>query len=296
MAVALASDVRRIRGFNRLVAERLGAVDDHFLGRKRPLGESRVLWEVGTAGAEVRELRARLGLDSGYLSRVLRSLGRAGLVLMSASARDRRVRRIDLTPAGRAEVAELDRLSDEVAAGFLAPLDERGRQRLVAAMSEVERLLQASMVAIDAEDPAAADARWCIARYYEELAERFEGGFDTGTITPVDDADLVPPRGAFLVARLRGRPVGCGALKLHGDRPAEIKRMWVDPSARGLGLGRRLLADLEGRARQAGAPGTCLETNRALTEAIRLYRSSGYREVPAFNDEPYGDHWFSKEF
>ena len=105
---------------------------------------------------------------------------------------------------------------------------------------------------------------------------------------------MTPPAGLFLVATLHGEPVGCGALKFHPGAPAEIKRMWVAPAVRGLGLGRRLLAELEARAVAQGVRVLRLETNRALTEAISLYRAAGYREVPAFNDEPYAHHWFEK--
>jgi ribosomal protein S18 acetylase RimI-like enzyme len=99
----------------------------------------------------------------------------------------------------------------------------------------------------------------------------------------------------FLVATLRSEPVGCGGLKFHGDEPTELKRMWVADSVRGLGIGRRLLGELESRAAAAGAAVVRLETNKALTEAISLYRSAGYREVDAFNDEPYAHHWFEKQ-
>ncbi len=98
----------------------------------------------------------------------------------------------------------------------------------------------------------------------------------------------------LLIARLDGQPVGCGALKFHGSDPAELKRMWVAPETRGTGLGRRLLLELEQRARDAGAPAIRLETNRTLGEAIALYRKAGYAEVAAFNDEPYAHHWFEK--
>src|SRR5207244_116736 len=101
------------------------------------------------------------------------------------------------------------------------------------------------------------------------------------------DDDLAPPSGLMLVARLREKPVGCGALRHHGEGGTDIKRMWVDPTTRGLGLGRRLLRELERQAAAAGASTVRLETNRALVEAIHLYRSSGYEEVPAFNNEPY---------
>ncbi len=287
--------VQQVRGFNRTVAERIGALSDRFLGRGRPMGESRVLWEIGLNGTEVRELRARLSLDSGYASRVLRSLGRQGLITVEASPDDGRVRRVRLTDAGRDERAELDRRSDEVAWSFLEPLNDGQRTRLVVAMTEVERLLRASMVRLAIEDPTTPDARWCIEQYFAELNARFEAGFDPSQSISAGAHELVPPSGALLIARLRGKALGCGALKFHPDAPAELKRMWVAPEARGLGLGRRLLLELERHAREAGVKIVRLETNRALTAAIQLYRNSGYREVAAFNDEPYAHHWFEKQ-
>jgi DNA-binding MarR family transcriptional regulator/GNAT superfamily N-acetyltransferase len=289
-----ASMVERVRGFNRVVTERIGALDDEYLGRGRPLGESRMLWEIGLDGAEVRQLRRRLGMDSGYASRLLRSLEAQGLIAVETAAPDRRVRHAHLTPAGLAERAELDRLSDELATSMLEPLDERQRTRLVAAMQDVERLLLASLISIAAEDPATDDARWCLAQYFAELARRFEGGFDPALSIPAASEDLTPPSGLLLVARRRERPVGCGGLKFHGREPAELKRMWVSPEARGLGLGRRLLRHLEQSAADTGATTIRLETNGALSEAIALYRQSGYEEVEPFNSEPYAHHWFEK--
>ena len=143
-------------------------------------------------------------------------------------------------------------------------------------------------------DPADPAARACLAAYFAELAERFDDGFDPGLSISAEDAELVPPRGLLLVAFVAGRPVGCGALKLHGDAPAELKRMWVSGDVRGVGVGRRLLAELEDRALAEGARTVHLETNRSLTEAIALYRSAGYAEVAGFNDEPYAHHWFEK--
>jgi DNA-binding MarR family transcriptional regulator/GNAT superfamily N-acetyltransferase len=286
--------IEQVRAFNRLVAERIGLLSDQFLGRARPMGESRTLWEVGPKGAEVRELRARLGLDSGYTSRVLRSLERQGLVSVERSPADGRVRYVELTPAGRAEWADLDQRSDEVARSVLEPLSTRQRERLVHAMTAVEQLLRASMVSIGIEDPSTPDAAWCIQQYFEELNQRFEAGFDPARSISADAHELRPPAGVLLVARLHGQPIGCGALKFHAEAPAEVKRMWVALEARGLGLGRRLLQALEQQARASGVRVLRLETNRALSEAIQLYRDSGYREVPAFNAEPYAHHWFEK--
>ncbi|MBV9578180.1 MAG: MarR family transcriptional regulator [Chloroflexi bacterium] len=284
----------QVRAFNRTVAERIGALTDSFLARGRPMAESRILWEIGPDGAEVRALRARLGLDSGYLSRVLRSLERQSLVCVEPSAGDGRVRSVQLTPVGLAERDELDRRSDSVAWSFLQPLTNQQRARLVSAMGDVERLLRASQITIQREDPSTAEARWCIQQYFLELQSRFEAGFDRTRTNTADPHELVPPHGALLVARLNGGPVGCGALKFHPGEPAELKRMWVARETRGLGLGRRLLRALEDEAFATGAKAVRLETNRTLTEAIALYRTSGYREVPAFNTEPYAHYWFEK--
>jgi DNA-binding MarR family transcriptional regulator len=286
--------IGQVRRFNRTVTQRVGALHDHYLARDRPLAEARLLWEIGADGSDVRALRSRLDLDSGYLSRLLRSLESAGLVTVRRNDEDGRVRTAHLTPAGAAERSELDRRSDELARSLLEPLGGAGRDRLVAAMGEVERLLTASLVRFDVVDPSHLDARRCLDRYFAELDRRFDGGFDhTRSLT----ADLGPfraPSGAFLIATLRGEPVACGGLRFHRGGPAELKRMWVAASVRGLGVGRRLLAELEARAVAAGGRVVRLETNRALTEAIAMYRSSGYREIPPYNDEPYAHHWFEK--
>ena len=129
-----------VRSFNRLVTERVGALNDQFLGRDRSLGEARLLWEIGAEGAEVRELRSRLALDSAYVSRLLRSLERQRLVRVEASEKDGRVRRVRLTGSGLAERAELDRRSDEFAHSLLEPLNEGEQAKLAGAMAEVERL------------------------------------------------------------------------------------------------------------------------------------------------------------
>jgi len=155
-------------------------------------------------------------------------------------------------------------------------------------------VLTADLVEIGPVDPGDPRARFALASYAGELDRRFDTGFDPARSLPADDRDLRPPRGLLLLATLRGEPVGCGALKLHGDEPAEIKRMWVAEPARGMGLGRRILAELEAAAARAGAPVARLETNASLVEAIALYRTSGYVEVDAFNDEQYAQHWFEK--
>jgi len=286
--------INQVRRFNRTVTQRIGALGDAFLARDRPLGQARVLWEIGSHGSDIKALRSRLDLDSGYLSRLLRALEGDGLVVVEPNGADARVRTARLTRHGLAERAELDRRSDEAAAGILEPLSARQRERLVTAMAEVERLLAASAVRVTGCDPRHPDARRAVRAYVTELADRFEAGFDPALSISATDDEMSPPAGLFLLATLHGEPAGCGALKFRPGARAEIKRMWVAPEARGLGLGRRLLTELEARAAARGGRTLRLETNRALTEAISLYRSAGYREVAAFNDEPYADHWFEK--
>jgi len=288
---ALISQVRR---FNRVVTQRVGALNDRFLARDRSLGEARVLWEIGAEGRDVRWLRTQLDLDSGYLSRLLRSLETAGLITVGPKDSDKRVRIARLTPSGLAERAVLDKRSDDLAASLLAPLTAEKRARLVAAMADVERLLTVAMVEIAPIDPAHPSARYCLHEYFSELDRRFDTGFDPTRSITANDGELRPPAGLFLVATLRSDPIGCGGLKFHDDAPTEIKRMWVAESARGLGIGRRLLGELERRAAEYGATTVRLETNKTLIEAIAMYRSAGYYEVTAFNNEPYAHHWFEK--
>ena len=288
------AQVRQVRSFNRTVTQTIGALHDSYLGRHRPLGESRLLFEIGEKGATVADLRDRLDLDSGYVSRLLRSLERQTLVATAPSPEDRRVREARLTAKGRRELRELDRLSDGLARSILEPLNATQRSRLAAAMAEVERLLTASAVRIDEVPPDSRDAQYCLSRYFEELAERFDVGFDPARSLSPTHEDFAPPRGTFLVMHLHGRPIACGGFKEEDSGAAYIKRMWVSPDARGLGLGRRLLQELEDRAQSLGYSMMRLETQKSLTEAQQLYRSFGYREVPPFNDELYAHHWFEK--
>lgn len=291
MSDAAIADVRR---FNRTVTERLGVLRDRFLGLGRPLGEARLLWEIGDQGAELRALRARLNLDSGYLSRSIRSLEDAGLIRVAPSPLDRRTRVARLTAKGKRERARLDQRSDELARSMLTPLNHRQQAELIGAMQTVERLLTSSLVEVRVVDPLHPDAQRCLTAYFSELERRSNTTLDPATIASAKPEEMRLPAGAMLVAYLRGEAIGCGAVKLHGREACEIKRMWVDDSARGLGLGRRLLSELEAKARDGGATLAHIETNHTLTEAIALYESSGYVEVPPFNEEPFADHWFEK--
>ena len=154
--------------------------------------------------------------------------------------------------------------------------------------------LDASAVQVEEVAPTSGDAEYCLSQYFRELVERFDAGFDPArSLAPTLDG-FEPPSGAFVVLRLRGKPVGCGGFKRDAPDVAYLKRMWVAREVRGLGLGRRLLAELEDRARALNYRKVRLETEKSLEEAQQLYRSSGYAEVPRFNDELYAHHWFEK--
>jgi ribosomal protein S18 acetylase RimI-like enzyme len=288
-------EIQQIRSFNRTVTRRLGILNDKYLGRDRPLVESRLLFEIGATGAAVSALRLRLGLDSGFVSRLLRSLERKGLARTGKrNGSDGRARFARLTRAGSAELRRINALSDDLAQSMLAPLTMSQTQRLISAMSEVDRLLRASSVEVMPADPHGADAQRCLAQYFGEIASRFKGGFDRDAGGAARVQDFAAPHGCLLIARLFGEPVGCGAIRTLERGIGEIKRMWVSPEVRGLGLGRRLLEELERAARKRKMRAVRLDTNESLGEAIELYRASGYREIGRFNDNPYAHHWFEK--
>lgn len=286
--------VRKVRQFNRAVTQRIGVLTDDYLGRGRPLGESRLMFEIGPGGANARDLRKRLSLDSGYLSRLLRSLEAQGLVVSKPAPDDARMRHVSLTRKGLREWNLLDERSQALAVGLLAPLGDTQRQRLIAAMNEVQRFLRAAAVDIVPADPASDDVRACIASYLRELDERFDSGFDAARSPSANPGEFIPPHGVMLLARLDGDAVACGGIKTIGKTVGEIKRMWVSPPARGLGIAQRLLDALEHQAKALGFRRVRLDTNHSLLEARALYLRNGYREIGAYNDNPYADHWFEK--
>jgi ribosomal protein S18 acetylase RimI-like enzyme len=284
--VTVVDPIESVRDFNRYYSQRIGALDDHYLGQGRPLREARLLFEIGD-GADLRELRARLALDSGYLSRLLQALQKDGLVTVGAQAGDGRLRSARLTALGVRERAELDARSRRSVEVLLGALSEAERDELVAAQSRVRHLLRKATVTISAIPDASPEALECLRSYAAELAVRFPEGYDeSALIAPGSTA-------SFLVAREDGRPVGCVAwcrLASFG----EVRHLWVSPEARGLGLGRRLLEQAEASMAAQGVGVARLGTHPALSEAIALYLSSGYREIPPYGTSPYDRLAFEK--
>jgi DNA-binding MarR family transcriptional regulator/predicted N-acetyltransferase YhbS len=280
--------IEQVRAFNHYYTQHLGLLTDRYLGQDRALGPARLLYEIGER-ADLRDLRARLGLDAGYLSRLLRTLQDQDLISVRPHPADGRVRVAELTEAGRRERAELDDRSRRAIAGSLGGLDEGQRAELVAAQATVHRLLRAAAITVTAVDPGAAQARDCLLRYAAELAHRFPEGYDRGALTDPADVD-----GTMLLAWEDGRAVGCGLWTRLRSGEAELRHLWTDPRARGLGLGRRLLAALEADAAGQGITVMRLGTHPALTEAIALYRRAGYRETAHHSSSPYNQLAFGK--
>ncbi|MDF2809176.1 MAG: PadR family transcriptional regulator [Microvirga sp.] len=284
--------ISRVRRFNRVVTAEVGALDTSFLGRGRPLGAARVLNAIGKGQSDVAAIREYLGLDSGLMSRLLRSLEDQGLIETIPHPEDARRRIARLTKAGGDEFQAYEALSDAQAEAFLSRHSRP--DELLRAMDLVASALGRGHIVVEEMDPRHSDARYCLGEYYAELARRFENGFDVSLSRDPDAADMVRPRGAFLVATSDGLPIGCVGLKGSGGDIAEIKRLWIAPSARGLGLARRLMTAAEDIARELSIRILRLDTNSALPEAQQLYRSTGWSEIDRFNDDPYPDTFFEK--
>src|SRR4051812_2547719 len=239
--------VSRVRRFNRAVTSAVGALDTSFLGRGRPLGAARVLNAIGHGRSDVAEIRDYLGLDSGLMSRLLRSLEDEGLVETITHEDDARRRMATLTRAGRREFAAYEALSNTQAEGFLAQHSQR--EALLAAMDLIACALTRERVTLDEMDPRSEQARYCLGEYYGELGRRFKQGFDVSLSRDPDAKDMRRPRGTFLVAMSDTLPIGCVGLKGTDHGYAEIKRLWVAPAARGLRLGRGPLGAAPGAGR-----------------------------------------------
>ena len=285
--------IARIRRFNRAVTTEVGALDASFLGRGRPLGAARVLCAIGLDGAEVGTLREAMGLDSGLLSRLLRGLEEEGLVVTEPDPDDRRRRIARPTAKGVEEIDAYDHLSNDRAASLLS-LQSRNAEALLAAMDLVATALTRDRIEIietDSRDPRAVT---CLSAYCAELNQRFSGGFDVNLSRDPDASSMRRPVGTFLVALSDALPVGCVGLKGTDGGYAEIKRLWISPSARGLKLATRMMDRAADIARELGIGLLKLDSNSALPEAAALYRATGWTEIPRFNDDPYPDLFFEK--
>lgn len=285
--------IARLRRFNRVVTREIGALDTSYLGRGRSLGAARVLQLVRPEGTDIAEIRQRLDLDSGLLSRLLRGLETEGLVHVATDPVDRRRRIARRTEAGQAEFLICDRLGHAKAQ---AVFDSAGSRQvaLIAAMDLIATVLLQDDVVLRDADPDNPAALACLASYYQLLLDRVPGISSDILPLPLTDAPRYrPPDGAFLIAWSEDLPIGCVSLRVLEPGLAEVKRLWVHPDARGQGLGRRLMRAIEARARDMGMDRLLLDTNSVLTDAVALYRREGWTDIPPYTSPP-ANLWMAK--
>lgn len=284
--------VSLLRRFNRTYTQRIGVLDDSYLGTGRTLNVSRVLFEVAQRqipAPTVLALRERLGLDSGYMSRLLNSLEAEGLIVVAPDPTDRRRRVVTLTEPGRDAVADLDQRSDRLASSLVAPLTSRQRERLATALETADLLIRSATIELREVDLESPETKMALSAYYRELNQRFAGGFDPGPPSSSDQD------GRFVAGLTADQVVAYGGIRPLEEQIAEVKRMWVHQDWRGAGLGSRMLRHLEELARSQGCTRIRLDTNGTLSEAIAVYGRAGYREIPRYNDNPYAEHFFEKD-
>lgn len=288
----MTTHIQRIRRLNRILSRQTGALNQSFLGRGRPLNAARVLWSLAQGKTEVSEIRADLDLDSGLMSRLLRSLEDEGLIETRPGETDARKRTVRFTPAGYEEFKAYDHLSDEVAAKVLENYADQ--QKLLEAVDLVASVYgreHIEIIEVDPEDPRFVT---CVQSFEREVTEDLNITFSLAKTGTADLSTLRPPKGVCLVALSEDMPIASASVKAHGTGEGEVKRVWVHPSARGLGLSSRMMRQLEERARGFGMRRLVLDTHGKLQAALALYRRSGWVEIDRYNDNPYAQHFFEK--
>jgi GNAT superfamily N-acetyltransferase/DNA-binding MarR family transcriptional regulator len=285
--------IARLRRFNRVVTREIGALDTSYLGRGRPLSAARILHMIKPHGTDVAVIRQTLGLDSGLLSRLLRALEDEGLIRVTPDPADRRRRIAELTEAGHAEWNIYDDLGHAKARQVFDRAGNR-QKALIDAMDLIATVLLRDEVAIRDADPDDPAALSLIADYYRELLDTVPGFTPDMLALPLSDAAKYrPPNGAFLVAWSDDLPVACVSLRPLDAGFGEVKRLWVDPVARGQGLARRLMRAIEDRARAVGMTRLQLDTNTALAPAVALYRREGWVNTTPYTAPP-ANLWLTK--
>jgi DNA-binding MarR family transcriptional regulator/GNAT superfamily N-acetyltransferase len=302
----MSSSVRiaAVRRFTRLYTRKIGILDQHVLESSFSLSEARVLYELAHhENLSATDLGATLGIDAGYLSRILADFVRRGFVRRHRSASDGRERRLELTKRGRAAFAPLDRGSQTQVDTMLATLTDAGQRRLVAAMRTVEALLapeDSTAPGYTLRSHRPGDMGWIIHRqevlYHEEYGwnEEFEAliaGILSRFITNFD-----PARERCWIAERDGEIVGSVFVVKKTSSVAQLRMLYVEPSARGLGIGRRLVDECIGFARQRNYRTMTLWTNSVLTSARRIYEAAGFRLVKeekhrSFGKKLVGQYW-----
>lgn len=296
-----AEEIQALRRFNRLYTQRIGLLEPSYAASPFTLTQARVLHEIAERrAATAAAIAADLGLDMGYLSRILAGFQRQGLVVRTTAAEDRRSKTLALTPAGRAAYRRLKGAAERDASALLDRLTPLRRDRLVRGMGEIETALADAPSAATLRPHRPGDIAYVLHRqavlYVEEYG--WDGSFETLLLKVGADflRGFDPAREACWIAELDGAIVGSVFLVRESDTVGRLRLLYVEPSARGHGIGQRLVAACVERAREAGYARLTLWTNDILTTARHIYDASGFRLVAekphhSFGKDLVGQDW-----
>ena len=282
--------IAAVRRFNRFYTRQIGVLRKNYLDSPYSLGEMRVLYELAQRGKLTASNIARtLDLDMGYLSRLLRNFEKRGLINRKISAADARQSHLALTARGRKMFAPMEKRSQQYAASMLARLDYTQQEQIVSAMNEIETLLASTPTAkadvrptYMLREPRAGDFGWVVSRHAELYLREYGWGDPFEGLCAQIVADFVnnfdPKRERCWIAEMNGENVGCVML-VKDEQPnvARLRLLLVDPKARGLGLGAKLVDESVRFARSKGYAKVTLWTHSVLSAARHIYEDAGFR-------------------
>ena len=294
------SEIAAVRAFNRFYTRKLGVLDQQLLKSPYSLSEARVLYELANReGLSAKEIGAELGLDAGYLSRIVQNFDETGLITRKPLPSDRRQYRLSLTARGRQAFAKLERASQDEVGAMLGALPRGGSQRLIGAMSLIERLLGTpdTPPAI-LRGPRPGDMGWVVQSHGALYAGEY--GFDSsfeGLVAEIAAkflASFDASRERCWIADIDGTQVGSVFLVRHSDDVAKIRLLLVDPAGRGQGLGQRLVAECIAFAKACGYRKITLWTQSILLAARGIYQGAGFRLVASEANRSFGQDLISE--
>jgi DNA-binding MarR family transcriptional regulator/GNAT superfamily N-acetyltransferase len=277
-------EVLAARAFNRFYTRKLGVLDQQLLKSPYSLSEARVMYELAHRGElAAKQIGAELGLDLGYLSRIVQKFDDDGLITRTPLASDRRQYQLSLTAKGRQAFAKLERSSHAEVAAMLAALSQRERGRLTQAMATIEALLGPARTSVPPailRDPRPGDMGWVVQSHGALYASEY--GFDSSFEGLVADiaakflASFDASRDRCWIADIGGNPVGSVFLVRGSDDVAKLRLLLVEPAGRGQGLGQRLVAECIAFARACGYRRITLWTQSILVAARKIYQDAGF--------------------
>jgi len=299
-----ANPVAAVRAFNRFYTKRLGVLDQHLLKSPFSLSEARVLYELAhCSSVAAKEISAALGIDGGYLSRIVQGFDDQGLITRTPLPSDRRQQQLGLTAKGRQAFAKLDRSSDSEVAAMLEALDDGARDRLVGAMAAIEQILEPATQARPSfllRSHRPGDIGWVISRHGAVYAQEYGWDISFEALVAEIAAQFVksfdPAREHCWIAEIDGEPVGSIFLVKSSDEAAKLRLLLVEKKARGLGIGRALTDQCIRFARETGYNSIVLWTQRCLIAARDIYRRAGFQLIAeelhhSFGIDLVGETW-----